>query len=105
MADRENLSQTVRTKTTKKVKCLHFVGACGRIPGEHYKEFDVWGDEMPPEDKVDVLCRTCFKNGELPEQALAAPADDEQIEASSSSSGSSSSSSSDSPRGKRAKSS
>ena len=53
----------VVAKTTKKVRCLHFIGACGKKPGIHYFSFDVWGDMMPPEAEIDTQCGTCFKEG------------------------------------------
>ena len=33
----------VTAKTQKGIRRLHFVGNCGMIPGEHYRDLDVWG--------------------------------------------------------------
>ena len=85
--------------TSKKVRRLHFVGSCGKIPGEHYKQFVTWGDLMPPEHEVDVVCSNCFPGG-----VAKAPKNEPEVsEASTSSSSSSSSSGSESPRPKKAK--
>ena len=53
----------VVAKTTKKVRCLHFIGACGKRPGVHYFSYEVWGDLMPGEADVDTRCKRCFKEG------------------------------------------
>ena len=39
------------------------MGACGKKPGVHYLNFDVWGEIMPPEAEIDTQCTTCFKCG------------------------------------------
>ena len=74
--------------TSKKVRRLHFVGACGKIPGEHYPNFEVWGELMPPDSEIDEICRNCFPRGDD-----AAQAGTEEAPSSSSSSSSSTSSS------------
>jgi hypothetical protein len=51
----------VIAKTKKGLKTLHFVGNCGKVPGEHYKSFDVWGDMLPPASEIDDTCKVCFR--------------------------------------------
>ena len=82
--------------TIRKVRRLHFVGSCKKVPGEHCVEFDCWGDLMPPEFEFDVVCDVCFKGG-LMSPVVLAPDDmeDEVLASSSSSSASSSESDSD----------
>ena len=46
--------------TTSRVRRLHFVGNCGRRPGEHYRSFEVYGDDAPEPTKYDKRCRQCF---------------------------------------------
>ena len=82
----------VIAKTQKRIRRLHFVGCCGKVPGEHYRDFEVWGSIMPPENAVDVVCKTCFRGG----VARETPKDDDQLEVDTSDSCSSSSSSSSS---------
>jgi hypothetical protein len=83
-----------------KVRCLHFVGACFRIPGEHYRKYDPWGEILPPEHLVDTRCKNCFPDG-----VAAAPVqkEDAEIEATSSSSSSSSAASSSTSSSKQKK--
>ena len=78
--------------TSREVRRLHHVGSCGKVPGEHYRIFEVWGPLIPPESEIDVVCKNCFRGGVLPMQDM--PADELLVESSSSSSSSASSSSS-----------
>ena len=89
----------VIAKTTKGIRRLHFVGNCGKVPGEHYRDFDVWGPILPPEEAIDVTCGICFKGDKG--SVLTRPLSPEEtnvlaLETSSSSSAAASSSSSDS---------
>ena len=52
--------------TTSRIRRLHYVGSCGRIPGIHYHRFEVWGDTVPDESEYHKRCITCFR----PEQAV-----------------------------------
>ena len=85
--------------TNRRVRRLHFIGNCGKIPGEHYKVFECWGDILPPEHEVDVLCDICFRGnkGILLERnpATKEPGSELPVGTSSSSSSSSGSSSSE----------
>ena len=58
--------------TTSKIRRLHFMGNCGRRPGEHYRSYKVFGDEAPEASKYDKRCRQCFpeysKIGELEQE-------------------------------------
>ena len=47
--------------TTGGFRRLHFVGACFRVPGEHYKHFIVCGMSLPADGEVDARCRQCFR--------------------------------------------
>ena len=91
----------VIAKTQRKIRRLHFVGCCGKVPGEHYLNFEVWGNLMPPEHAIDVVCKTCFRGGVVREK----PAEKEDLVVDTSDSCSSSSSSADSsaPGAKRQK--
>ena len=51
--------------TTAKLRRLHFVGNCGRRPGEHYRSFEAFGDSPPGRRLYDSRCRQCFPEGEL----------------------------------------
>ena len=46
--------------TAAKFRRLHFVGNCGRRPGEHYHTFEVFGDSPPDPLRYDKRCRQCF---------------------------------------------
>ena len=47
---------------------LHFVGGCFRMPGEHYKSYESFGQAIPPDEAFNVRCKDCFPAGTL--QAL-----------------------------------
>ena len=55
--------------TSKKLRRLHYVGSCGKRPNEHYKQFDVYGDEMPEASKYDRRCIDCFPEEKRLEEA------------------------------------
>jgi hypothetical protein len=42
---------------------LHLVGACHRIPGRDYQEFEVLGDQLPPASAYADFCRQCWPGG------------------------------------------
>ena len=48
-----------------KRRTLHFVGACRRQPGVHFKVFDNCGDMMPDSRDFDGACRMCFPGEDL----------------------------------------
>ena len=50
----------VVSKTSSKLRRLHFVGSCSRVPGIHYHCFDTWGQTCPPEAEYDLKCINCF---------------------------------------------
>ena len=66
--------------TTQNGACkrLHFVGGCHRVPGEHYKNFKSFGQEVPAEHLYNFRCKDCF-----PADRAAARAAEAQVEASS----------------------
>ena len=50
-------------------KSLHHVGSCWRVPGQHFKEYEVWGDVLPPAGYLQSRCKDCFKlEGDQEEQ-------------------------------------
>ena len=62
------------------------------VPGVDYKEYEEWGELLPPESEINAVCRRCFPTGHAEAKAKA-----EEGEQSEEDSDSSSSSSSDSP--------
>ena len=46
-----------------KRRTLHRVGECHRIPGVHYAEFEVAGNEPPTKDRFHHSCKICFPRG------------------------------------------
>jgi hypothetical protein len=42
---------------------LHLVGACHRIPGRDYQEFEVLGEQLPPASAYADFCRQCWPGG------------------------------------------
>ena len=46
-----------------KRRTLHRVGECHRIPGVHYAEFEVVGNEPPTKDRFHHSCKICFPRG------------------------------------------
>ena len=66
---------------------LHRAGACWRVPGIHYRKYEILGEEMPPPSEYNAICSDCWRS---PKGASAAAAGEAV-----SSSGSSSSSQSD----------
>ena len=39
---------------------LHQVGRCWRVPGLHYKDFEVFGDTLPAAEDYHLICRQCW---------------------------------------------
>ena len=81
---------------TRGGKCrrLHFVGGCFRVPGEHYRSFDSFGQDVPEQHLFDFRCRDCF-----PADKPSVQQQERQEEVSASDDGSSSSSSSSAAAG------
>ena len=50
----------VVSKTSSKLRRLHFVGSCSRVPGIHYHCFETWGQTCPPNAEYDLKCINCF---------------------------------------------
>jgi hypothetical protein len=50
----------------KRVRRLHLMGACHRIPGLDYVDYEVAGDQCPSSDKYDDYCRHCWRGGTQP---------------------------------------
>ena len=67
---------------------LHFVGGCFRLPGEHYKCYESFGQAIPEPHLFNVRCKDCF-----PADKAVARAEEAEIAASESDGSSSASSS------------
>ena len=46
-----------------RMRRLHYVGACFRVPGEHYRQYTCHGDMMPEDNLIDARCKQCFPEG------------------------------------------
>ena len=46
--------------TTTGLRRLHFVGACGRAPGLHFRNYIHFGDRVPKSHEYDKACLSCF---------------------------------------------
>ena len=58
---------------------LHFVGGCWRVPGDHYRHFEDWGQQLPPASRFAARCKDCFgKEAEKP-VVPTKPEDDESV--------------------------
>jgi hypothetical protein len=71
---------------------LHFVGFCFRVPGEHYKRYESYGQEVPCASRFDVRCKDCFPAGKASERAEEAEQEASDSDGATSASSSSSSS-------------
>ena len=52
--------------TSKKLRRLHFVNSCGKVPGKHYKHFICYGDVSPEDGDFDKKCVDCFGKEGIP---------------------------------------
>ena len=62
----ETLPETERgyvisISTKHRVRRLHYLGKCHRVPKVHYQEFEFLGMERPSEDAYDDYCRQCWR--------------------------------------------
>ena len=74
----------VASKTNRgRVRRLHYLPECYLIPGVHYKEYDVWGNDCPKEADIDAVCFICLPRG----VAQPPPEEEDVVSPSSSSSG------------------
>ena len=39
---------------------LHQVGRCWRVPGLHYRDFEVFWDVLPPAEAYHLICHQCW---------------------------------------------
>ena len=62
---------------------LHHLTECYLVPGVHYKEYDVWGNDCPKEADIDAVCSICLLRG----LAQPPPEEEDVMPPSSSSSG------------------
>jgi hypothetical protein len=63
------LSGFVVCRTKAKLRRLHFVGHCGKVPGVHYQEYVHYGDVVPESKDFDWQCIHCFGRGGTTVQA------------------------------------
>ncbi len=56
------ISISIKTK----IRTLHFLGSCFRIPGVHYRHYEVVGNRIPEQHEYESRCRACWKEGKLP---------------------------------------
>jgi hypothetical protein len=42
---------------------LHFVGGCFRRPGEHYRSYEDFGQQVPESSLYNARCKDCFPAG------------------------------------------
>ena len=45
---------------------LHLLGACHRVPGLDYKDFEMLGDSPPDPSLYDAHCAQCWAGGRKP---------------------------------------
>ena len=65
----EFLGKFAVSRTTKTGwKCLHLLGACHRVPGLHYGDFQIY-DEKPTADVYHGHCKQCWKAGLRPAES------------------------------------
>ena len=55
--------------TKAKLRRLHFVGHCGKVPGVHYQDYVHFGDTVPNSKEFDWQCIHCFGRGGTTVQA------------------------------------
>ena len=60
LEDEAPVSGFVVAVTTSKLRRLHFVGNCGKIPGIHFRTYETFRDEVPDATQYDRRCRSCF---------------------------------------------
>ena len=58
-------------------KTLHRVGECHRVPGVHYKNYEVVGNDPPASDTFHQSCRVCFPRGAAVEESDSEASDEE----------------------------
>lgn len=43
----------------RRVRCLHHIARCWRLPGTDYANYTFYGDEAPPPGAYDKVCKDC----------------------------------------------
>ena len=59
-----------------RMRRLHYVGACYRVPDEHYFDYTVYGDSLPEAHEVDARCKQCFREDSAIGKKLVKKADE-----------------------------
>jgi hypothetical protein len=88
-ADEQQTPQGFVCSVTRdgRFKRLHFVGGCFRVPGEHYKKYRSYGQELPAANLYNEKCKDCFpKDAESKSLEIQAAEDESVSDASSESS-------------------
>ena len=49
-----------------KLRCLHYVGRCWRLPGGDIKKWDFYGQQQPKPSEYDHFCKHCWVKGAVP---------------------------------------
>ena len=49
-----------------KLRCLHYVGRCWRLPGRDIKKWDFYGQQQPSSADYDHFCKHCWSKGAVP---------------------------------------
>ena len=49
-----------------KLRCLHYVGRCWRLPGRDIKKWDYFGQQQPSPSEYDHFCKHCWGKGATP---------------------------------------
>ena len=61
----EERGYVVSISTKHRLRRLHYLGKCHRVPKIHYQDFEFLGMERPDQDAYDDYCRQCWReNGE-----------------------------------------
>ena len=61
----EERGYVVSISTKHRLRRLHYLGKCHRVPKIHYQDFEFLGMELPDQDAYDDYCRQCWReNGE-----------------------------------------
>ena len=46
-----------------KLRCLHYVGRCWRLPGRDIKKWNYYGQQQPSPSEYDHFCKHCWGKG------------------------------------------
>ncbi len=52
----------------RRFRRLHHMARCGTLPGTDHKEFNFFGETLPPPTEYDGVCSRCWRHREVFEQ-------------------------------------